>query len=358
MNSQRPRRPERRRAPQLLAALVVALAAAAWGGPSPGGPAVRLPDGEFASDAWDFVARFDTGHLVFSQAVVTNIGWGDHKAAVVGLVVAPDDKVQVFRRSEEESGWKLSRDGLRMDLRSIVFDRGQEEHHLDVGKDEFELHVEWAPSQQPVWPASLPQRCPIEVHEISSPASGSLWTEGMSGPTQLPSGQVALTHRWTGELEASCLRRRAELFVLEPKLGVYFTEIITSAGTTHRWVALLRDGKVVHEGTPERAVLAWRPDAGGYPALRSLELTAQGVRLRADVAQPFFHFDLLDRVALPFRNALATRTEPRLMLARAKFTLEQAGAAGEAPVQLTGGAVVKLDYANPLPADAARPTGG
>src|SRR6202008_3451295 len=105
---QRPRRSERRRVPPLLTAWVVVLAAAAWGGASRGGPAIRLPDGEFASDAWDFVARFESGHLVFSQAVVTNIGWGDHKAAIVGLVVTPDDKVQVFRRSEDEDGWKLS----------------------------------------------------------------------------------------------------------------------------------------------------------------------------------------------------------------------------------------------------------
>ena len=63
---------------------------------------MRLPEGEFASDAWDLVASFDSGHLVFSQAVVTNLGWGDHKAAVVGIVVTPDEKVQVFRRSEAQ----------------------------------------------------------------------------------------------------------------------------------------------------------------------------------------------------------------------------------------------------------------
>jgi hypothetical protein len=352
MSPQRPRKPERRRrAPQLLAALVFALAAAAWGRPSPGGPAVRLPDGEFASDAWDLVARFDSGHLVFSQAVVTNIGWGDRKAAILGLVVTPDGNVQTFRRSEEQNGWKLSRDGLRMDLRSIVFDRGAAQHRLDVGKDEFELHVEWTPSQQPVWPASLPQRCPVEVHEIASPAQGSLWSEGMSGPTRLERGRIAVTHRWTSELEASCLRRRAELFVMEEKLGIYFTEIVTSAGRTHRWVTLERDGKVVYEGAPDRAVMAWRPDGDGYPALRSLELAAPGVRLRADVSAPFFQFDLLDRVAMPFRNALATQTEPRLLLARAPFTLELTDAAGTAPAKLEGSAVVKLDYANPL-ADA------
>lgn len=329
------------------AALVALLATAAWGVPSPGGPAVRLPEGEFASDAWDLVARFDSGHLIFSQAMVTNLGWGDHKAVVVGLVVTPDEKVQVFRRSEAEGDWKLSRDGLRMDLRSIVFDRGQALHRLDVGKDEFELGVEWQPSGQPVWPAALPQRCPVEVHEINSDARGSLWSVGMSGPTRLERGRVALTHRWTAELESSCLLRRTELFVLESDLGVYFTEITTADGRTHRWVALRRGDAVVYQGAPERVALRWRTDASGYAGLRRIELAAAGIALRAEVGEPFFRFELLDRVPVGFRSALATRTRPRLLLARARLTLELPGVAGRAR-----SAVVKLDYANPFEGDA------
>jgi hypothetical protein len=322
--------------------------------PSPGGPSVRLPEGEFASDAWDLVARFDTGHLVFSQAVVTNIGWGDHKAAVVGLVVTPDGKVQVFRRSEERSGWKLSRDGLRMDLKSIVFDRRKAPARLDVGKDEFELHVEWQPSGEPVWPAELPQRCPIEVHEIASEAKGSLWNEGMTGPSKLPKGQVALTHRWTAELEASCLLRRTELFLLESDVGVYFTELTTSTGAVHRWLALRRDGKIAWQGAPQKVALQWRKDASGFPSLRTLEVAAPGLSLRVEGREPFFRFDLLDRVPVPFRSALATRTRPRLLLSRASYILELTGAA--APRK--GSAVVKLDYTNPVPAAAqAAPAG-
>jgi hypothetical protein len=350
----------RRIASRVLAgfAVLAALAAAAREVPSPGGPAVRLPEGEFASDAWDLIARFQSGHLVFSQAVVTNLGWGDHKAAVVGLVVTPDQKVQVFRRSEDEHGWKLSRDGLKMDLRSIVFDRRGSLHRLDVGKDEFELRVEWKPSHSPVWPAVLPQRCPIEIHEIASEAQGSLWSEGMAGPTPLEGGRVALTHRWTAELEASCLVRRTELYVLEPDVGLYFTEIATPDGATHRWVALERAGNVVYQGAPERAQLTWRSDASGYPALQSADVTAAGVRLRANASEPFFSFDLLDRVPMPFRSALATRTRPRLMLARAHFMLELTNVGpGRAPAAQQGNAVVKIDYANPLAAQAQPPAG-
>jgi len=344
--------PDRWRRAALCVGLLASLAGVVSAGPSPGGPAVRLPEGEFASDAWDLVARFESGHMVFSQAVVTNLGWGDHKAAVVGLVVTPDEKVQVFRRSEEEGDWKLSRDGLRMDLRSIVFDRTQTPHRLDVGKDEFELGVEWQPSGQPVWPAELPQRCPIEVQEISSDASGSLWSLGMPGPTKLERGHVALTHRWTSELEASCLVRRAEVFVLESDLGIYFTEILTTKGETHRWAAVRRDGVVKYQGTPQKASLRWKDLASGYPSAGAIELEVDGMQLHGQVSEPFFRFDLLDRVAMPFRNVLATQTEPRLLLARARLTLEPQ-APGTASREVA--AVVKLDYANPVSAASEAP---
>lgn len=326
--------------------LLIALAALAAAGetPSPGGPTIRLPEGEFASDAWDMVARFDSGHMVFSQAVVTNIGWGDHKAAVVGLVRDPDGKLQVFRRSEEQGGWKLSRDGLKMDLRSIVFDRRNTMHRLDVGKDEFELRVEWKPSHRPLWPAALPQQCPVEIHEISSEALGSLWSEGMPEATRLARGRAALTHRWTADMEASCLRRRTEVFLLESDVGIYFTEIETLTGSKHAWVAIERDGVVTEQGTPARAAIDWRRDADGYPTLRALDLSAAGVRLRAEAQEPFFSFDLLDRVPMPFRSILATRTSPRLMLATARFSLDLPGA----PAARRGTAVVKLDYSNPM----------
>jgi hypothetical protein len=354
MDRQRPRSSDPWRRAGFLLAGLVAVAAGAREVPSPGGPTVRLPEGEFASDAWDLVARFDSGHLVFSQAVVTNIGWGDHKAAVVGLVVTPDEKVQVFRRSEEQSGWKLSRDGLKMDLRSIVFDRRDSMHRLDVGKDEFELRVEWKPSHTPLWPSALPQQCPIEIHEISSKALGSLWSEGMPDATRLERGRVALTHRWTADMEASCLKRRTEIFLLEADVGIYFTEIETLTGAKHAWVAIQRDGSVTFQGAPTRTALVWRRDADGYPTLRSLDLTAAEVRLRAEAPEPFFSFDLLDRVAMPFRTVLATRTRPRLMLARARFNLELPGAAGARQ----GNAIVKLDYANPLSTSSRAPAPG
>ena len=118
--------------------------------------------------------------------------------------------------ARSRSGWKLSRDGLRMDLRSIVFDRRQ----LDAPPRRRQGRVRAARRMealaQPLWPAALPQHCPIEVHEISErrPAA-ACGREGMPGPPALERGRVALTHRWTAELEASCLRRRTEIFVLE-----------------------------------------------------------------------------------------------------------------------------------------------
>jgi hypothetical protein len=57
---------------------------------------------------------------------------------------------------------------------------------------------------------------------------------------------------------------------------------------------------------------------------------------------------------MPFRTVLATRTRPRLMLARARFNLELPGAAGARQ----GNAIVKLDYANPLSTSSRAPARG
>ena len=68
-----------------LAGTLVVLVIAAPGASDPGGtiargdPAARLPKAETASEAWDLVARFDSGHFVFSQSYLTHRGLGDNK---------------------------------------------------------------------------------------------------------------------------------------------------------------------------------------------------------------------------------------------------------------------------------------
>jgi hypothetical protein len=111
---------------------------------------------------------------------------------------------------------------------------------------------------------------------------------------------------------------------------------------------------VIYQGAPESAALHWK-GADGYPSLTGVDLSVNGMKLHGEAREPFFRFDLLDRVSMPLRSVLASRTRPRLLLARASFTLEPA-AAGGAPRTL--GAVVKVDYPNPIAGTSPTASGG
>ncbi len=320
-----------------------------------GDPAVRVPETEFGGDYWELAARFDSGHVVFSQALVTNVGSGDRKAAVVGVVATPEGDTHLFRRTEERKGWKLTHEGRRMDLTSIVLDRAAEPPNLEVTKREFGLRVEFDPARAPVWPENGPRSCPVDVHEVASAARGSFWMEGMSERVDFGSGHAALTHRWSAELESECVTRRTELFVLEADPGLYFTEVLTPDGALHRWVAVYRDGRPVYAGPPDEVELGWRADEDGYPQLESVRFSVPGLSLAAEAGEPFFVFDLLERVNRIVRPMLSGFTKPKLKLGDARFEL-QAGSEPEGG--RAGTALVKVAYTNPLDPKTTRASGG
>jgi hypothetical protein len=95
-----------------------------------GSPAARLLPGEFASEHWELTARFDSGHLLFVEFLITNIGVGDRNAAASGHLVAPDGQTYHFTNGRREGNWQLSPDRLR----------------LEIGASRLDLHAPVYPS--------------------------------------------------------------------------------------------------------------------------------------------------------------------------------------------------------------------
>ena len=62
-----------------------------------GNPAARLLLGELAHERWDLTARFDSGHFLFAEFLITNFGLGDRNAAVIGHVIRPNGQSRRFR---------------------------------------------------------------------------------------------------------------------------------------------------------------------------------------------------------------------------------------------------------------------
>lgn len=298
-------------------------------------------------DYYELVARFDSGHLLFAVAGLGNLGWGDDNATVVGFVVDPDGSAHRFSRSEHDAEQRLSPDGLRMDLRSIVFDRSTRPWQFRVDKGEFKLDLAIrAGAAARARPAVQPApRCPFDVLESATPVSGTLWRSGMPAPLAI-AGRIAVTHRATRGLEADCQLRRVEFFALDGALGLYFTEITGADGRASRWLVATRSGRTVYEGAPDSAELAWRPGPDGYPQPASLRFAAPGLGGRVEIDAPVVVYDPTERMPAPLRWAVSLRTRPRLTASASRFELAPAG-----EPRIAGRGVTRVTYSNPLAQD-------
>lgn len=301
------------------------------------------PDSGAGGDYWDLVARFDSGHLLVAMAGVGNMGWGDTNAAAVGFVIDPDGSSHRFSRTDPDGRQHLSADGRRLDLRTIVLDRGAPLWRFSVGKQEIKLDLAIRSDSGAARPAAdLAPSCPFDVLETSAPASGTLWRQGMSEALPLR-GQIAVVHRAPRGLEADCLVRRFEFFALEPDFGLYFTELVTQDGKRLRWLATSSRGRIAYEGVPTTAELQWREDAAGYPQPASLRLAAPRLTGRVEIAKPAMTYDPTERLSAALRLAVSLRTRPLLSASAAHFELTL-----DDGRHLVGTGVVRVSYTNPL----------
>ncbi|MGE0682412.1 MAG: hypothetical protein AB7P69_16120, partial [Candidatus Binatia bacterium] len=161
-----------------------------------GNPAARLLRNEFASEHWEFTARFDSGHLLFVHFLITNIGWGDRNAVVVGHVVTPDRRTLQFDNTRSEKNWRLSADRLRFEVGSNILDLRDPQHHLQVNKKSVRLDLRFQTDNPATWSEALAQSgYALDLLAAAVPIEGTLWTKGMEEPLTVR-GTLAATHSW------------------------------------------------------------------------------------------------------------------------------------------------------------------
>lgn len=229
-----------------------------------------------------------------------------------------------------------------MDLHSIVLDQSRPGVHFRVAKDELHLRLDIAPGGRPGAADALPgTSCPLDLLDLDGETHGSLWRPGMAKPVELR-GRSALTHRWMEHLEVDCLVRRVELFVLEPEWGIYFDEVQTPDGRVGRWLALSRDGTLLHQGPPASAELEWGRDAQGLPMLRALRFAAGGITARVQVGELRARFDPFAGIPGFLRALLQVKMQPSVLLRAA--TVEIADASGGAAQPHREPAVAKISW--------------
>jgi len=207
---------------------------------SRGNPAAHVLSGEFASEHWEFTARFDSGHLLFVEFILTNIGLGDRNAAVFGHIVPPDGKPRRFSNGRTEKYWTLSPDRLRIEVGTSLLDVHAPTYKIQVGKRSVRLELQITPAARPLWANTLaPPGYALDLLALAAPIEGTLWLKGMTEPLQVR-GAVTVTHSWTNAAGSSLVLRRIEVFSLQEKSPLYGIDVTAPDGTRKRWIVVKR----------------------------------------------------------------------------------------------------------------------
>lgn len=312
--------------------------------------------GENASEVWELVARLDSGHLLFARVLVTNVGPGDYNAVAVGHLRSPDGSVHPFRKAKSAEEWRLSEDGLRMEIGgSVVFDLREGHQRFRVARDGilvdlgFDLH---GGSTRSAALAGTDQG--FDLLDAAGEGEATVQTRDMSEPLTTR-GLVALTHRWMPTFESSLVQRRVEFFSLDEGAALYFTEVTTVDGRRVRWMVVGRDGKRAERSGDVRASVRFASsDESRFPPPEALDLESPGLRARVGHGTVLLSDDQLAMLPTPARLLLALHMRPHSIWSAAPFEISLENGAGHV-IQQSGVGLTNVTYWNPGPPGSPDP---
>lgn len=338
-----------------LAAPRAAQAAGTSGAPADADAAARsrLGPGELATEQWDLTIRLDSGHFVLAQFLVTNIGLGDANAAVTGHVVAPDGVTTRFRQGKSADAWRMSEDGLRLEVGKASFDQHGAESRLRVARKKLRLDL--------VWPAAGPSSAAgalaadgyaLDLLASGAPVTGTLWTEGMGDPIAAR-GRAFVTHRSMDGLEARVVQRRTELVAWPGDTTLYLFDALRPEGApAERWLVVRRGDATLLQTAEVSLDFDTGGDAAGegFARPRELRFRAPGAEGRARFAREIVRYEPLADLPAPIRVVVAAATRPLRSWSDAEVELRLATGAGGAPEGpvLRGGGVGEVTFLNPV----------
>lgn len=318
--------------------------------------AARLPEQESAAEFWVLSARFGSGHHLFLELTITNVGLGDRNAAVLGHLVEPDGTTRAFRKAKRVGEWSLSGDGLRMEVGAVTLDQRCPVARLDIERDDMAVHVAFRPAGT----SSAPQLVAggargFERVRAAGPAEGTLWVQGMERPLPVE-GRVALTHRWVDTLESRLVLRRIEFFSLGGDVDLYLSEAKSPAGDRARWLVVEEGGRPLRETETFEVKPDWGGvDANGFALPRRLQLQGAGLSGHLEMSKPLVRYDPLRDLPAPLRLALAVAMRWRTAWSPSPFELRIEDESG-AERRVAGVGLVQVTSFNPDPPhDVASP---
>jgi hypothetical protein len=167
----------------LLMLILPLVSASPTGADTRDNPAAQLLPGASASEHWEVTARFDSGHLLFAEFLITNIGPGKQNAAAIGHVIDPDGTPHRFTNGRRQGSWSLSPDRLRIEVGASVLDLHAPTYQLRVGKRKVRVDLRFRPESPIAWSdTQTPSGYRLDLLAIAVPIEGTLWVKGMREP--------------------------------------------------------------------------------------------------------------------------------------------------------------------------------
>ncbi len=341
--------------PLLLA--VVAGAATAAVPPRPD-PASRISQHDSASEYWDLMARFESGHRLVWRFLITNEGPGERTATAVGRLVNPDGTITRFRNARRQGSWTLDEEGLELRIGSSFLDlRGPiRSFAVDSTKQGVKIDLR-VHARDPGAPGAGPADYRVDLLDLSAPIEGSVWVRGMEDPLTLR-GRAALTHTWMEESEPDLARRRFDFASLQGDTAVVLYDLSTPAGTRSRRLVIAQRGKIIYESNDFELSLGgsaagW--DDAAYPLPETLHFRNEDVEGRIRLARVLLEHEPLKDLPQPFRFLLSLKMRPRRVWADSPFELNLNAGPGRASLQVRGTGMTSVTYLNPLGSQASNP---
>jgi hypothetical protein len=345
-----PRRRPGRLAAAVLALVVPALLAAA---PAPRGhPASRIGTGGSASEYWDLVARFDSGHKLFARFLITNQGPGEKTGVANGHFVEPDGTVWDWHNGRSQKNWQLGPEGLRLEVGSSELDLRADEFRLRVHKRKkgVDIDLRFTPANRPAWDTNADPAAPsVDVLAHSAPIRGSVWFRGMAEPVEL-TGRAGLSHTWMEAREGDIALRQLDFFSLGDEVAIHLRDFVAPDGTRSGWLRVLRAGEILFESSDFAVSFSGRSaaeDAADYPIPETLVLRGASIQGHITLKAGLVHHDPLDEIPQPFRFLLSLSMRPHRVWAESPFAVTVGSGSDELKIRGTG--ITIVTYLNPPP---------
>jgi hypothetical protein len=320
-----------------------------------GNPAARLLPGDSASEHWEFTARFESGHLLFVEFLITNIGLGERNAAAAWHLVTPEGKTHRTTNGRRASNWTLAADHLRLEIGASVLDLHSPAYQLHLDKKSMRVNVRFRPDAQAVWSEQgVPTGYALDLLAAAVPVEGTVWVRGMKTPLTVK-GTVAATHSWMNEAGASLIRRRIEFFSLQEQHPFYGVEFTAPNGTQARWVMVKPNGGERYDSCLVEWTLAGRakePRERGYEVPATIRMKNAQLEGNAQLERVLLRADPFIDIPRPFRLvvSLALDLRPRRVWALAPYELSFSPTTEKQSVlQLQGSGVTAVTFLNPMP---------